>query len=346
MTHVLFPTPFVPHETARQAMIHTAWPSSADYWLDALEGAREEFARFLTLLATPGPSGQRQEITIYANTAEAEADARQRMGRQAQIIRAPYGDVWTRDTGPVFVHTPEKLRAVRFGFNGWGGKYRYPGDETIGAVIARQANAVTETLDWVCEGGALEFDGEGTLLTTRDVLLNPNRNPHLTQADVEADLKAGLGVHKVIWLEDGLAGDHTDGHIDNLARFVAPGVVVTQSPTGADDPNAGLYARTVRQLKASTDAKGRPLRVIEIPSPGRVSDEDGAPMAASHMNWVVGPRFVVMPAYNRQSENAVRALGRVFPNHEVVASAANHILTGGGAFHCVTCNQPHWELAA
>jgi len=330
----------IPHETAPQSVIHTAWPSTSEYWFEALDGARDEFARFLTLLSAPKGSGQRQSIMIYGANAETEADARRRMGHLAQIIRAPYGDVWTRDTGPVFAKTPSGLQAIRFGFNGWGGKFQYPGDESIGATIARQAGAEIVNLPWICEGGALEFDGEGTALTTRDVVLNPNRNPRLTQARAEADLKAALGLEAVIWLDDGLAGDHTDGHIDNLARFARPGVVVTQKPTGDDDPNAALYARTVRSLKQARDGKGRSLQVIEIASPGRVLDEQGQPAAASHMNWVIGPRHVIIPTYNRHGAEAVRQLQPVFPNHEVVASPASHILTGGGAFHCVTCNQP------
>lgn len=330
----------IPHETAPQSVIHTAWPSQIEYWFEALDGAREEFARFLRLLAAPGADGQAQAITIYAANAETEADARQRMGGLAKIVRASYGDVWTRDTGPVFARSDSGLRAIRFGFNGWGGKYQYPGDDTIGAVIARQAGAEMSAVPWICEGGALEFDGEGTVLTTRDVVLNANRNPRLTEAQAEADLKAALGLGRVIWLDDGLAGDHTDGHIDNLARFAGPGVVVTQKPSGEDDPNAALYARTVRALKQARDAQGRTLKVVEINSPGLVCDEDGKPAAASHMNWVVGARHVVMPAYNAIARTAVRQLQQVFPNHEVVESPANHILTGGGAFHCVTCNQP------
>ncbi|WP_306015527.1 agmatine deiminase family protein [Oceanicaulis sp. MMSF_3324] len=329
----------VPHETAPQTVIHTAWPYHED-WADALEGARTEFTEFLSLVAAPGASGQPQKLVIYVADAESEASARQALGETARYVRAPYGDVWTRDTGPVFVKTGEGLKALRFRFNGWGGKYQYPGDESIGAEIAKRAGAQVETLDWICEGGALEFDGDGTVLTTRDVVLNPNRNPRLSEAQVETDLERTCGVQKVIWLDDGLAGDHTDGHIDNLARFAGPGVVVTQRPTGADDPNATLYARTIRMLKQAKDARGRSLKVIEIPSPGLVEGEDGGPAAASHMNWIIGPHHVVMPAYNRHADAAVRALSHAFPRHKVVASPANHILTGGGAFHCVTNNQP------
>jgi agmatine deiminase len=178
------------------------------------------------------------------------------------------------------------------------------------------------------------------VITTRQCLLNANRNPRWSEAGIEAEFERLFGVTKVIWLDEGLVGDHTDGHVDNIARFAGPGIVVCQTATGGDDPNARLYADIARTLRAATDAQGRPLTVIEIPSPGRVLDFDDGVAAASHMNWVIGPRHVVMPAYNRHARDAVRALQRAFGDRTVVASDANHILTGGGAFHCVTCHQP------
>lgn len=331
---------FIPHETAPQAALHACWPAAADLWRADLAPARAEFARFLTLTAAAGEDGRALPLILYAATQEAEADARRRLGRLARIVRAPYGDVWTRDTGPVFVRNGAGLDAVRFRFNGWGGKYQLEGDQSIGAVIAAEAGAPVAPSDLICEGGALEFDGEGAVITTRQCLLNPNRNPDWSERDVDAELERVLGVKKVIWLDEGLIGDHTDGHVDNIARFAAPGLVVCQTAAGADDPNAKLYAEIARALRAAKDAKGRRLEVIEIPSPSRVETEEGGPAAASHLNWVIGPRHVVMPAYNARAREAVRALQPAFSNRTVVASDANHILTGGGAFHCVTCHQP------
>lgn len=320
--------------------MHTPWPAAHDLWETDLEPARAEFARFLALVSAPGRDGGGLPLTIYAATAEAEADARRRCGAMARIVREPYGDVWARDTGPVFVRGADGLTAVRFIFNGWGGKYELPGDQTLGARIAREAGAAPINADFVCEGGALEFDGEGTVITTRQCVLNANRNPRLTEKDVEARLEALLGVTKVIWLDEGLLGDHTDGHVDNIARFAAPGLVVCQAPAGRGDPNARLYDRIARDLARSTDAKGRRLEVLRVVSPGRVETEAGRPAAASHMNWVVGPRHVVMPAYNQRARQAARSLQRAFPGRKVVVSGSNAILTGGGSFHCVTCNQP------
>ena len=330
----------VPHETAGQAAIHTPWPAAHELWESDIEPARAEFARFLALMSTPGLDGLPLPVTIYAATAEAEADARRRCGHFARVVREAYGDVWARDTGPVFVRTDGGLKAVRFRFNGWGGKYDLPGDQTIGTRIAREAGAALEEADFICEGGALEFDGEGTVITTRQCVLNANRNPRLTEKDVEARLEALFGVTRVVWLDEGLLGDHTDGHVDNIARFAAPGLVVCQAASGRDDPNAKLYDRIARDLARATDARGRRLEVLRVASPGRVELEDGRPAAASHMNWVVGPRHVVMPAYNDRARLAARSLQRAFPGRKVVVSGSNAILTGGGSFHCVTCNQP------
>lgn len=325
----------VPHETAVQTAIHTCWPAAADLWEENLEPARAEFAAFCTLMAQGG-----QALVIHAATAEAEASARKAMGTDVKILRNPYGDVWARDTGPVFAVEGGKLLAIRFRFNGWGGKYALDGDQQIGLAIAASAGAQLREVDLVCEGGALEFDGEGSVITTRQCLLNANRNPSLTEAQVEDRLKEALGLQQVIWLDEGLIGDHTDGHVDNIARFIAPGIVACQEASGSDDPNAEIYDAIARQLESATDAKGRKLKIVRIPSPGLVTDEEGEPKAASHMNWVIGPKNVVVPAYNDRAEAAVTALKPYFAGRALAASPSLHILSGGGAFHCVTCNQP------
>jgi agmatine deiminase len=330
----------LPHETAPQSRLFTCWPSDASLWEEDLEPAQAEFAAFLKAVIAPSATGRTLDLTILASTGQAEASARKALGHRAKVVRAPFGDVWARDTGPVFLREDGEPVAVRFRFNGWGGKYELPGDDTIGGVIARLAGAPERRIDLVAEGGALEFDGEGTLITTRQCLLNPNRNPGLGEADVEARLKAALGVETVLWVDEGLVADHTDGHIDNIVRFARPGVVVCQSPWGDDDPQAEVLEAIARQVSRMSDAKGRRLQVRRIPSPGRVDLGDGEVVPASHMNWVIGPRRVVVPTYGTSGgEAAVRALRRIFPDHEVVGSSARAILSGGGAFHCVTCHQ-------
>lgn len=331
----------LPHETAPLRRVFTCWPSAADLWEEDLEPAQAEFADFLTQFVMPSEAGDTFELVILVATDQAEASARAAMGTLARIERAAFGDVWARDTGPVFLREDGREIAVRFRFNGWGGKYELPGDDTVGAEIARIAGAEIRTVDLVAEGGALEFDGEGTLISTRQCLLNPNRNPDLTEAEVEARLKAVLGVDKILWIDEGLLADHTDGHIDNIVRFARPGVVICQAPAGADDPQAEVLDAIAAQLGTMTDARGRPLEVHRIPSPGIVDLGDGELVPASHMNWVIGPRHVVVPTYGTPSEAAaLDALRPLFPEHDVVGSSSRAILTGGGAFHCVTCHQP------
>ena len=332
---------YVPNEMVRQTRLFTCWPSDGELWQDNLEPARDEFAAFLRLVMQPDDTGHGLPVTVLAANDETEASVRSAMGNSVSVLRAPYGDVWARDTGPVFGWRDGKLIAASFRFNGWGGKYELPGDETVARSIAKAAGATLRPTDMIAEGGALEFDGRGTVLTTRQCLLNANRNPDLSEAEVTSRLKEALGVEKVLWLDDGLLHDHTDGHIDNVARFIAPGVIVCQKASGTDDPQADVLDACTDQLARMSDARGQPLKVIRIPSPGRITDLDGEIRPASHMNWAVGPRNIVLPTYGTASgDEAVRVLQRHISNREVIASPSSHILSGGGSFHCVTCHVP------
>jgi agmatine deiminase len=171
--------------------------------------------------------------------------------------------------------------------------------------------------------------------------LNPNRNPGWDEATAERALAESLGARKVLWLGEGLKNDHTDGHVDNLARFVAPGVVACPMAWGRGDPNADAYDDAARRLAEMTDAAGRPLRVVRIPSPGFVEGPEGGPIPASHMNFLIANKAVVAPIYEaRPGELAVQALQTLFPDREVISLPSTAILTGGGSFHCITQQEP------
>ena len=215
-----------------------------------------------------------------------KSTARAALGNAAEIVPARYGDIWLRDTGPIFARGERGPVALRFITNGWGGKFDLPEDTTVGDDIAKLAGAPVRKFDFVLEGGAIEQDGDGTLLATRQTLLNENRNGW-SEAQAEAALREAFGAKKIIWIDRGLLNDHTDGHIDTLARFVGPGRVVCQSPAGADDPNAKVLNEIARMLEAATDALGRKLEVIRIPSPGLVLDDSGEVAPASHVNFVI-----------------------------------------------------------
>lgn len=325
----------VPAEWTKHRAMWVGFPSHADLWQDNLADAQAEVAALVRALAMTG--GETVRLLVHGD--EAMAAARGLLGDvpDVEIVAGRFGDIWLRDTGPIVVGG----RAIVFRFNGWGGKYVLPDDDTVGRQIADHAGLAIQQHHFVLEGGALDHDGEGTILTTRQCLLNPNRNPGWSEGDAEAALSASLGAVRVLWLGDGLENDHTDGHIDNLARFVGPGVVACPIAFGDDDPNAAVYDEAARMLAAMTDAAGRPIRVVRIPSPGRIEDEDGEVVPASHMNFLIANQAVVVPTYAEASGRAaVGALRDIFPGREVVALPSSAILTGGGSFHCISQQEP------
>jgi agmatine deiminase len=261
-------------------------------------------------------------------------------GTRVRFHRIPFGDIWTRDTGPIFVDDGTgQLSAVCFRWNGWGGKYLFEHDPEVAAAIARAAGAPARSVDWVLEGGGIEVDGAGSALTTRQCLLGASRNGGDERA-AEQILTRELGLDRVIWLDRGLLNDHTDGHIDTLARFVRPGVVVCMAPA-ADDPNRQVLDEIRTALRAATDACGRSFDVVDIPSPGRIDDAGGAPLPASYLNFYIANGAVVIPIYGSPADGAaVDALAGMFPGRPAVGLEARAILTGGGAFHCITKQQP------
>jgi agmatine deiminase len=326
---------FVPAEWAPHRAVWVGFPSHAELWEDDLAAAQAEVAALARALA--GPGGERVRLMVCGAAAARAAEGLVAGAAGIEITPGRFGDVWLRDTAPIFLG-PD---AAGFRFNGWGGKYVLAGDESVAAQVAAAAGARLTSHDFVLEGGALDHDGEGTALTTRECLLNPNRNPGWTEADAEAALGAALGVRKAVWLGKGLINDHTDGHVDNLARFVAPGVVAVPLAVGRDDPHSFAYDAAARDLAQARDAAGRRLRVIRIPSPGRVEGADGLSAPASHMNFVIANRAVIMPSYNeRPAQLALEALRMLFPDRAVIGLPSAALLTGGGSFHCITQQEP------
>ena len=334
-------TVLVPAEWAPHRAMWLGFPSHAEgVWEDELAQAQVEVAALARALAGPG----REKVRLMTGTSGGEAMARRLVGDVAgiEIVPGRFGDVWLRDTGPIFAKGPDGPSARGFRFNGWGGKYDMEFDDEVAAQIAEASGVPLVAHDFILEGGALDHDGEGTVLTTRQCLLNKNRNTGWTQADAEAALAASVGAKVVVWLGDGLLNDHTDGHVDNLARFVAPGVVACPIAFGRKDPNAEVYDETARLLMETTDAMGRKLKVLRIPSPGLVLDADERPIPASHMNFLIANGAIVVPTYGDDvaARLAGEALATVFPDREIVLSPSNAVLTGGGSFHCISQQEP------
>ena len=331
-------TGIVPAEWSPHRAMWVGWPSHADLWEDNLEPAQAEVEALVRALAGPG----REQVKLMVGHPDALDSARIRFDgvEGVEVIDGRFGDIWLRDTGPIF--GAGSRRAAAFRFNGWGGKYELEHDDTVADQIGEASDTPLDRHDFILEGGALDHDGQGTILTTRQCLLNRNRNAEWTEAVAEAALAEALGAKKSLWLGDGLFNDHTDGHVDNLARFVAPGVVACPVAWGPKDPNAEVYDETARLLGQMTDAGGRTLKVLRVPSPGLVFDADERPSPASHMNFLIANGAVIVPTYGDKAaaSMAVKALETVFTDRQVIALPSTAILSGGGSFHCITQQEP------
>jgi agmatine deiminase len=329
----------VPSEWSTHRAMWLGFPSHGELWEADLAPAQAEAAALALALA--GPGGERVRLLVCGDEAEAAARRLTEGAHGVEIVRGQFGDIWLRDTGPIFLTDAERPIAAAFRFNGWGGKYVLEGDETVADQLAAAAGVPLVGHDVVLEGGALDHDGFGTVLTTRQCLLNPNRNPGWTEETAEAALAQAVGARRVLWLGDGLANDHTDGHVDNLARFVAPGVVACPVAFGRDDPNADVYDETARMLAGMKGPRGAPLQIARIVSPGRIEGDDGGVVPASHMNFIIANSAVVMPVYEDASAAfALDALRSLFPEREVIGLPSRALLTGGGSFHCITQQEP------
>ncbi|MEL6876668.1 MAG: agmatine deiminase family protein [Pseudomonadota bacterium] len=319
----------MPPEWAPQEWLWIGFPHLAEEWPGELERAQEQIAAFANAVAESG-----QQVRLLVLDAANAARARELVSGDVMLEQRVYGDIWLRDTGPLVVVEDEVRAARRFGFNGWGGKYEMPGDEVIGAELAGDAGLPLTVSDMVLEGGAVDGDGTGLVATTEQCLLNANRNPNMSRGEIEAELQRMLGFDRVLWLGDGLVNDHTDGHVDNLARFVGPGRMVIPHASGADDPNAHIYA----DAKARAEAFG--VEVVTIPSPGLMM-RDGAAEPASYVNFAITTHLVVVPTFGSPHDEAgVEAIAALFPDREAIGLPADAVLAGGGGFHCASQHMP------
>jgi len=328
----------VPAEWSPHKAMWVGFPSHADLWEENLEPAQAEVAALARALA--GPGGEQVKLLVHGDAAKTAAHGLLADVENIEIVGGLFGDIWLRDTGPIFLTADGEPAAAGFEFNGWGGKYVLEGDDAVAGQLAEHAAVPLIRHPYVLEGGALDHDGVGTILTTRQCLLNANRNTGWSEADAESALAQALGAKKVLWLDDGLINDHTDGHVDNLARFVAPGVVACPVAFGHGDPNARIYDAAAAALAKMTDARGERLTVMRIPSPGRI-EADRKVIPASHMNFLVANRAVILPLYGAASgDMAVAACEALFPDRVAIGLPSTAILTGGGSFHCISQQEP------
>ena len=351
----------MPPEWAPHAATHMGWPFDDDLWVGYLGGVREEFAALVATIAAFEP------VVLNVRDAETEVDARARIGAAAarlyperaaavadnvEYFRVPLNDVWFRDNGPLFVVGPPgsqeegRVAATDWRFNAWGRKYApWDADDRAAAALTEHLGVKSFSVPIVMEGGALEINGHGVCLTTRSCLLEPNRNPELTPEQIEAHLHNNLGVTEVIWLPDGLEGDHTDGHIDTIVRFTDDGTIVCAVEEDEADPNHATMAHNLQLLRALRKPDGSPYRVIELPLPAKRIELEGERVPPTYANFYVGNGFVVVPTYNDVNDGRALAILRpLFPGRQVIGLPAENLITGGGAFHCVTQQRPAGPL--
>ncbi|HSJ79475.1 MAG TPA: agmatine deiminase family protein [Erythrobacter sp.] len=320
----------MPPEWAPQDWLWIGFPHLADEWPGWLEPAQEQMADFASAVAESG-----QQVRLLVRDEANEARARSLVSAKVALERRSYGDVWLRDTGPLVVFEADGTRtARRFGFNGWGGKYLMPGDQEIGAELARDTGLAVRTSAMILEGGAVDGDGTGLVATTEQCLLNPNRNPQMGREEIEAELAAQLGFTRVMWLGDGLINDHTDGHVDNLARFIGANRLVVPQATGKDDPNAAIYA------DAAARAAAFGVDVVRIPSPGLLL-RDGVIEPASYVNFAITSHLVVVPTFGSPHDaDGIAAISALFPDRDTIGLPGEAVLAGGGGFHCASQQMP------
>jgi agmatine deiminase len=334
-----------------------AWPERPDNWRLDAGPAQEAFAAIAEAITASEP------VTMAASAAQL-ARARAALSPSVRVVEISTDDAWMRDIGPTFVTDgSEDLRGVDWRFNAWGGLdgglyARWDRDERAAQQVLEVEGAGRYRAPLVLEGGSVHVDGEGTVITTEECLLNRNRNPDLSQAQIEQALRDYLGAESVIWLGRGLHNDETDGHVDNLACFVRPGVVLLSWIEEQDDPSYEISRHALERLEHARDARGRTLEVIKMPAPGPlfISEEEargvrpargsrpraaGDRMAASYVNFYPGTERVVFPLLEEGTDDAAAEVLRgCFPGREIAGVPAREILLGGGNIHCITQQVP------
>jgi len=336
----------MPAEWEPHASTWLTWPrpegiSFPDRY-DAVPSVYAEFIRHLVAV---------EEVNINVWNAEKEdwvrgllRDRGVPLGR-VRFHHFPAYEPWCRDHGPIFLVRDRAGRRERavvdWDYNAWGGKYPpFDLDDAVPRHVARLRGLPLHSPGIVMEGGSIEVNGAGTLITTEACLLNPNRNPDLDRARIEDHLKAYLGVTHILWLGDGIVGDDTDGHIDDLTRFVDPGTVVTVVEEDPQDENHGLLQENLDRLKTMTDQSGNPLRVVELPMPG-VVEHEGQRLPASYANFYIANGLVLMPTYRNPNDvRALDVLRSVFPRHRVEGIDSTDLIWGLGSFHCISQQEP------
>jgi agmatine deiminase len=331
-----------------QDAVLLTWPHKNTDWDWILEDVTQLYEALATVICDYA------DLVIAAPEEELEGIQTRLVAMDAPmeyiyLYPTPSNDTWARDHGPLTIETPDGMQLLDFQFNGWGNKFKHDLDNLITRNLFKQGAFAAATYveqDWVLEGGSIETDGRGTLLTTASCLLNPNRNPGLSREQIEQRLKDTFGVRKINWLHHGhLAGDDTDSHIDTLARLCPDNVIVY---TACDDPEDEHYEalRAMEaELQAMTDADGHPYRLLPLPWPAPMFSEEGHRLPATYANFLILNEAVLVPIYECMSdEDALEQISRAFPGYDIMGIPCSTLVEQGGSLHCITMQLPEGVL--
>lgn len=336
---------FMPAEWEKHEATWLSWPHNTETWPAQLAKVEETYVRMVEALS------QGEKVNILVDGGQAEESVRKMLSQsladmnRVVFFKIPTADAWMRDYGPLFLAPKDRGAKApvftRCVFNAWGNKYEsLKRDGAVPEILKPFLGARVFEAGMVLEGGSVDVNGKGSVLTTEECLLNPNRNPGLTRGQIEQGLRDYLGAGHVIWLGQGIAGDDTDGHVDDIARFVAPDAVVCSVEKNPADENYGVLRDNLCRLKNARDQGGKHLNVIELPMPGRV-EREGARLPASYANFYIGNHAVLVPVYHQAHDaEAMKILGECFPGRRIVGISCEDLVYGLGAVHCVTQQQP------
>ena len=337
----------MPAEWSPHAATWLSWPFDNELWAGNLDRVRIEFAALVATIARFEP------VVLNVKDDATQRNARTHLSRTENGLDnvtfhpLPLDDSWFRDNGPMFVkNSAGQVALVDWSFNAWGETFsRWDMDDRAPQAVAQTLGMKRFSFPQVMEGGALEVNARGVCLTTRACLLSEKRNPTLTQGEIEQVLRDALGITQLVWLEAGLEGDHTDGHVDMIARFTDDRTIVCAVEEDEDDTNFETMQRNFSLLRTLRDAEGTPYSIVELPLPQKRVERDGVRVPLSYANFYIGNGFVVVPIYDDANDaRALEILRPLFPNQEVIGLDASYLITGGGAFHCVTQQQPVGEI--
>ena len=334
----------MPAEWEPQEAVWFVWPRDPLTWPDRVGKARDTFLDAMRAVATH----QRVDLVVHHDlAADAEAAVSAAGVKNVALHPVDHQDSWIRDYGPIYLvrrgaDGVRERMAVKWDFNAWGNKYEsLLKDKGVVAQLGGKVGAPLHSVDMVLEGGSIDVDGQGTLLTTEQCLLNENRNPDLAREQIERHLREYVGVEKVLWLGEGIEGDDTDGHVDDITRFVAPGLVATCVEEDRSHPNHAPLDENLHRLRGMSDARGRPLRIVELPMPKDIESDDGKPLPASHGNFLVTTGAVLLPTFGGPSDAvAQRRLQQCFKDRPVVPLDCSDLVWGMGAIHCLSQQVP------